>query len=170
MRNRTLFLLVMAATVLVSLQAWAHDLPQPSVDLTTRIARTTHNGLRAIKNPPSKMIDFATKQASEPEAQTAIIAARRDAAIKAKSNDATSAVKAKEKKETTLKRLAPKPAARLSRSNGPLRTGEVVDDYGVIIKPADGERKVYNRSGQALIYDPSGDQSGWTERTLPDWG
>lgn len=79
MRNRTLFLLVMAATVLVSSQAWAHDLPQPSVDLTT------HNGLRAIKNPPSKMIDFATKQASEPGAQTAISAARRDAAIKAKS-------------------------------------------------------------------------------------
>ena len=85
MRNRTLFLLVMAATVLVSSQAWAHDLPQPSVDLTTRIARTTHNGLRAIKNPSSKMMDFATKQASEPEAQTAISAARRDAAIKAKS-------------------------------------------------------------------------------------
>ena len=65
MRNRALFLFVMAATVLVSSQAWAHDLPQPSVD---------------------------------------------------------------------------------------------------------GERKVYNRSGQALVYDPSGDQSGWTERTLPDRG
>ena len=83
MRNRTLFLLVMAATVLVSSQAWAHDLPQPSVDLTTRIARTAHNGLRAIKNPPSKMIDFATKQASEPEAQTAISAARTDASTMA---------------------------------------------------------------------------------------
>lgn len=75
-----------------------------------------------------------------------------------KKDGATSTATA-DKKLQRLRERAHKPTALTSlRHIAALRSmGEVIDDNGVIIRPADGERKVYNRSGRALIYDPDGD-------------
>ncbi len=180
MRIKTKLLLVMAMALLPLSQLRAQDSPGPSVDLTTRVARATNDdGLRKIKHQPARKMDNAAVQAAKADAQTAVAQKKREAAVKAKAQEAVSATKVKDKKETAIKRLAHKPTAAMTssrRHGAPLRDGEAVDDYGVIIKPAQGERRVYNRSGQALTYDPDGDswlvteQSGQVDIVLCDNG
>lgn len=161
-----MFLLAMAMLLLLPLQARAQDSPQRSVDLTTKMARTTHDGLRKIKNQPSRKVDVVASQTDVATVQTASADKKRDAVEKAKAQAATAVSKVKDKKETAIKRMAHQPVARpsLKRGNAPRRAGEVRDDDGVIIKPAEGQRKIYNRSGMALIYDPDGDSWLLTEQ------
>ena len=168
MRKKTKLLLVMAMALLLPLpQLRAQDSTGPSVDLTTRLARVTNDaGLRKMKHQPARKVDAAV-QSAKPDVQSVVAGNKRDAAVKAKAQEALGSTKAREKKETAIKRPAHKPTAAMaySRHHGaPLRDGEVVDDNGVIIKPAQGERKVYNRSGQALVYDPDGDSWLVTEQ------
>lgn len=66
-----MFLLAMAMLLLLPLQARAQDSPQQSVDLTTRMARTTHDGLRKIKNQPSRKVDVVASQTDVATVQTA---------------------------------------------------------------------------------------------------
>lgn len=179
-RIKTKLLLVMAMALLPLSQLRAQDSPGPSVDLTTRVARATNDdGLRKIKHQPARKVDNAAVQAAKADAQTAVAQKKREAVVKAKAQEAVSSTKVKEKKETAIKRLAHKPTAAMTssrRHGAPLRDGEAVDDNGVIIKPAQGERRVYNRSGQALTYDPDGDswlvteQSGQVDVVLCDNG
>ena len=156
MGKKTMFLLAVAMLLLLPTQLRAQDSPQRPVDLTTRMARTTHDGLRKIKNQPSKTI--VAPQTDEATVQTTPADKKRDVVMKTKAQAAAAVSKVKEKKETAIKRMAHHPAVRPSlKSNcAPQRAGEVVDDDGVIIKPAEGQRKIYNRSGSALIYDPDG--------------
>ncbi len=49
MGKKTMFLLAVAMLMLLPSQVRAEDSPQQSVDLTTRMARTTHDGLRKVK-------------------------------------------------------------------------------------------------------------------------
>ncbi len=167
MGKKTLFLLAMAILLLLPLQARAQDSPQQSVDLTTRKARTTHDGLRKVKNLPSKNVDAAALQTNAATVQTSSADKKRDAALKAKAQEAAAPSKVKDNKETAVKRMAHRPTAgpSLKNNRAPRRAGEVCDDYGVIIKPAEGQRKVYNRSGNALIYDPDGDSWLLTEQS-----
>ena len=159
-----MFLLAVAMLLLLPSQVRAQDSPQQSVDLTTRMARTTHDGLRKIKNQPSKMI--VASQTDEVTVPTTTADKKRDVVVKNKAQATAAASKVKDKKETAIKRMAHHPAARtsLKAKSAPLRDGEVRDDYGVIIKPAEGQRKIYNRSGMALIYDPDGDSWLLTEQ------
>ena len=159
-----MFLLAMAMLLLLPSQVRAQDSPQQSVDLTTRMARTTHDGLRKIKNQPSKMI--VASQTDEATVPTTTADKKRDVVVKNKAQATAAASKVKDKKETAIKRMAHHPVARtsLKAKSAPLRDGEVCDDYGVIIKPAEGQRKIYNRSGMALIYDPDGDSWLLTEQ------
>jgi hypothetical protein len=158
MGKKTMFLLAMAMLLLLPSQVRAQDSPQQSVDLTTRMARTTHDGLRKIKNQPSKKIVFVAAPTSVETVQTTAADKKRDAVVKTKAQAAASVSKVKDKRETAIKKMAHHPAARtsLKSGNAPRRNGEVRDDDGVIIKPAEGQRKIYNRSGNALIYDPDG--------------
>ena len=166
MGKKTMFLLAVAMLLLWSSQARAQDSPQQPVDLTTRLANATHDGLRKVKNLPSKNVDARASQTDVATAPKAPAATKRDAVVKTKAQDAASASKVKDKKETAIKRMAHHPAAgpSLKNNRAPRRAGEVRDDYGVIIKPAEGQRKIYNRSGNALIYDPDGDSRLLTEQ------
>ena len=166
MGKKTMFLLAVAMLLLWSSQARAQDSPQQPVDLTTRLANVTHDGLRKVKNLPSKNVDARASQTDVATAPTASADKKRDAVVKTKAQDAASASKVKDKKETAIKRMAHHPAAgpSLKNNRAPRRAGEVRDDYGVIIKPAEGQRKIYNRSGNALIYDPDGDSWLLTEQ------
>ena len=165
MGKKTMFLLAMAMLLLLPSQVRAQDSPQQPVDLTTRMARTTHDGLRKIKNLPSKTI--VATQSDVATVPTTPADKKRDAVVKTKAHEATAVSKVKDKKETAIKRMAHQPAVRpsLKRQNAPQRAGEVRDDDGVIIKPAEGQRKIYNRSGNALIYDPDGDSWLLTEQS-----
>lgn len=156
MGKETLFLLAVAMLLLLPSQARAQDSPQQPVDLTTRMARATHDGLRKIKSQPSKKVDVLAAQTDAATVQTTPADKKRDVVVKTKAQEAAAASKVKDKKETAIKRMAHHPAVRTSlrSTNVPRRSGEVRDDNGVIIKPAEGQRKIYNRSGNALIYDP----------------
>ena len=173
-----MLLLAMAMLLLLPLQARAQDSPQYPVDLTTRKTRTTHDGLRKIKNLPSKKVDVAASPTDVATAQTTLADKKRDAVVKTKAQAATAMSKVKDKKETAIKKMAHQPTVNpsLRSKNAPQRAGEVVDDYGVIIKPAEGQRKIYNRSGNALIYDPDGgswlpaEQFGWVYVVFCDNG
>ena len=160
-----MFLLAMALLSLLPSHVWAQDSPQQAVNLATRMARSSHDGLRKIKNRPFKTI--AASQTDEATAQTTLADKKQDVAVKNKSQAVAAVSKVKEKKETAIKRMAHQPAVRpsLKSKNAPQRAGEVRDDYGVIIKPADGQRKIYNRSGMALMYDPDGDSWTLTEQS-----
>ncbi len=167
MGKKTLFLLAVAMLLLWPSQVRAQDSPQQSVDLTTRMARTTHDGLRKVKNLPSKKVDARASQTDEVTVPTAPADKKRDAILKTKAQEAAAMSKVNDKKETAIKRMAHQPAARtsLKGKHAPRRAGEVRDDDGVIIKPAEGQRKIYNRSGNALIYDPDGDSWLLTEQS-----
>ena len=139
-----MFLLAMAMLLLLPSQVRAQDSPQQSVDLTTRMARTTHDGLRKAKNLPSKKVDVAAAKTDVATVPTTPADKKRDAVEKAKAQAATAVSKVKDKKETAIKRMAHQPVARpsLKRGNAPRRADEVRDDDGVIIKPAEGQRKI----------------------------
>ena len=126
-----------------------------------RTARATHDGLRKIKNLPSTSVDRVTSPTDAATLPTAAAHGRRDAVLKAKAQSAAAPSKSKEKKAAAIKRMAHQPAARtgLKGKSAARRAGEVRDDNGVIIKPAEGERKIYNRWGSALIVDP--DDYSW---------
>ena len=153
-------LLAMAIAVLLSSQVRAQDYPQQPLDLSTRVAHASHDGLRKIKNQPSRKMDLGAAQSGAADVKL-------EAVKKAKAQAAPSVAKAKDKREDAVKRMAHKPIARSGkgRVGTPRRTGEVIDGDGVIIKPAMGQRKVYNRSGQALTYDPDGDSWLLTEQS-----
>ena len=175
-----MFLLAITMALMLSLQVRAQDLPQQSTDLTTRMARTSHDGLRKMKNQPTRVNDLGTLQVKETTSQTIAADKKREAVAKSKAQvaSAMSVSKVKDKKETAIKKMAHQPTVRTSlrAKNAPRRAGEVRDDDGVIIKPAEGQRKIYNRSGQALMYDPDGDswlpteQGGQVDVVLCDNG
>ena len=123
-----MFLLAMAMLLLLPSQVRAQDSPQQSVDLTTRMARTTHDGLRKIKNQPSKMIDVASQKDVATVQTTAD--KKRDVVEKTKAQEALN-----DKKETAAKKTAHQPAARPSQraKNAPQRAGAVPLANGVII-------------------------------------
>ena len=166
MGKKTLFLLVMAMLLLLPSQVRAQDSPQQHVDLTTRMANTSHDGLRKIKNQPSKKIDVVAAQTDVATVEKTAADKKREAVVKAKAQAAAAESKVKDKKAKAIKRMAHHPAVSLGlKSKGlALRGGEVLDDYGVIIKPAEGQRKIYNRSGNALMFDPDGDSWLLTEQ------
>ena len=166
MGKKTMFLLAVAMILLWPSQARAQDSPQRQVDLTTRMARTTHDGLRKIKNQPSRKVNVAASKADVATVPTTAADKKRDAAVKTKAQEAAAMSKVKDKRETASKRKAHRLAAgpSLKNNRAARRAGEVIDDYGVIIKPAEGQRKIYNRSGNALIYDPDGDSRLLTEQ------
>ena len=166
MGKKTLFLLAMAMLLLLPSQVRAQDSPQQSVDLTTRMARSTHDGLRKVKNQPSRKIDVVASQKDVATVQTTAADKKRDAVVKAKAQAAAAESKVKDKKEEAIKRMAHHPAiaANMRGKNTPRRDGEVCNEYGVIIRPAEGQRKVYNRSGMGLMYDPDGDSWLLTEQ------
>ena len=166
MGKKIVFLLAMAMALLLPSQVRAQDSPQQPVDLTTRKANATHNGLRKIKNLPSKTIDVTATETNVATVKTANADKKRDAVNKAKAQVASSASKSKDKKETAIKRMAHQPSAlpSLKRQHAPRQAGEVIDAYGVIIKPAEGQRKIYNRSGHALMHDYDADSWLLTEQ------
>ena len=109
-----MFLLAMAMLLLLPLQARAQDSPQRSVDLTTKMARTTHDGLRKIKNQPSRKVDVAASQTDVATVQTASADKKRDAVEKAKAQAATAVSKVRTKRKPPSREwpinLSPGPA------------------------------------------------------------
>jgi hypothetical protein len=106
MGKKTVFLLAMAALLLLPLQARAQDSPQHPVDLTTRMARTTHDGLRKAKNQPSKIVDVASPRTDAATMPTTPADKKRAAVVKTKAQAAHAASKVKDKRETAAKRTA----------------------------------------------------------------
>ena len=106
MGKKTVFLLAVAALLLLPLQARAQDSPQRSVDLTTRMARTTHDGLRKAKNQPSKIVDAAAQRTDAATVPTTPADKKRAAVVKTEAQAAHAASKVKDKRETAAKRTA----------------------------------------------------------------
>lgn len=154
-----MFLLVATVTLLLPIQVEADNLLSSHVDLTARKAQTHDNGLRKIKNQPTVRINHVAPPAGTATQQGPGADVKQDAIAKAKAQKVPAIAKLNEKQNKAASRLSHKPVARPSLRHGAvLRSdGEVRDADGVIIKPADGVRKVYNRSGMALNYDPDGD-------------
>ena len=117
MGKKTMFLLAVAMLLLWPSQARAQDLPQRQVDLTTKMARTTHDGLRKIKNQPSRKIDVAASKADVATVPMTAADKKRDAAVKTKAQEAAAKSKVKDKKETAIKRKAHRPATGPSLKN-----------------------------------------------------
>ena len=158
MGKKTLFLLAVAMLLLLPSQVRAQDSPQQSVDLTTRMARTTHEGLRKIKNQPSKMIDV-TSQKDVATVQTTADK-KRDVVEKTKAQEALN-----DKKETAVKKTAHQPAARPSQraKNAPQRAGAALGDYGVIITdyPYLNTFQTQDEQEAFSIIDANGDNLTW---------
>ena len=159
MGKKTLFLLAVAMLLLLPSQVRAQDSPQQHVDLTTRMANTSHDGLRKIKNQPSKKIDVVAAQTDVATVKKAAADKKREALVKTKAQATAAESKVKDKKEDAIKRMAHHPAVtnNMRAKRAPRRGGEECNEYGVIIKPAEGQRKIYNRSGMGLMYDSDGD-------------
>lgn len=158
MGKKTLFLLAVAMLLLLPSQVRAQDLPQQSVDLTTRMARNTHDGLRKIKNQPSKMIDVASQKDVATVQTTAD--KKRDVVEKTKAQDALN-----DKLETAVKKTAHQPAARpnLRAKNAPQRAGAALGDYGVIIMdyPYLNTFQTQDEQDAFTIIDANGDNATW---------
>ena len=150
-------LFVMTMAMLLSSLTKAQDSAQRLVDSTAKSGKTTQKGLRKIKTQPSKKLSLVATQDG---------AVTKQKLIADKKREAVSVLKQKEKQESVLKRQTRKPTTQktLHRQNAPRLVGEVVNDNGVIVKPAEGVRKVYRRSGQALAYDPDGESWLLTEQ------
>ncbi len=178
MSKKFMFLLVAAVTLLLPIQVEADNLLSSHVDLTARKALTHDNGLRIIQNQPTVRINHATPPAGTAAQQDPGAGMKRDAIAKVKAQKPTGDATINEKQKNDALRMAHKPVARPSLRHGAvLRSdGEVRDADGVIIKPADGVRKVYNRSGRALFFDPDSDswleteQSGTSDVVICDDG
>ena len=158
MGKKTLFLLAVAMLLLLPSQVRAQDSPQQSVDLTTRMARTTHDGLRKIKNQPSKMIDVASQKDVATVQTTAD--KKRDVVEKTKAQEALN-----DKKETAAKKTAHQPAARPSQraKNAPQRAGAALGDYGVVITdyPYLNTFQTQDEQEAFTIIDANGDNLTW---------
>ena len=158
MGKKTLFLLAVAMLLLLPSQVRAQDSPQQSVDLTTRMARTTHDGLRKIKNQPSKMIDVASQKDVATVQTTAD--KKRDVVEKTKAQEALN-----DKKETAAKKTAHQPAARPSQraKNAPQRAGAALGDYGVVITdyPYLNSFQTQDEQEAFTIIDANGDNLTW---------
>ena len=158
MGKKTLFLLAVAMLLLLPSQVRAQDSPQQSVDLTTRMARTTHDGLRKIKNQPSKMIDVASQKDVATVQTTAD--RKRDVVEKTKAQEALN-----DKKETAAKKTAHQPAARPSQraKNAPQRAGAALGDYGVVITdyPYLNTFQTQDEQEAFTIIDANGDNLTW---------
>ena len=160
MGKKTMLLLAVAVAVLLLSQARAQGSPRQPVELSARVAGGPDDGLRKIKDLPSKSVEAVTAQNGV--ARTAPVAGgdvKRAAVEKAKALAAPSVAKSREKREDAIKRKTRNgvPRPNPGRMGLPRRAGEVVDGDGVIVKPGQGQRKTYNRSGRALEYDPDGD-------------
>ncbi len=158
MGKKTLFLLAVAMLLLLPSQVRAQDSPQQSVDLTTRMARNTHDGLRKIKNQPSKMIDVASQKDVATVQTTAD--KKRDVVEKTKAQEALN-----DKLETAVKKTAHQPAARpnLRAKNAPQRAGAALGDYGVIITdyPYLNTFQTQDEQDAFTIIDANGDNFTW---------
>ena len=158
MGKKTLFLLAVAMLLLLPSQVRAQDSPQQSVDLTIRMARNTHDGLRKIKNQPSKMIDVASQKDVATVQTTAD--KKRDIVEKTKAQDAL-----KDKKETAVKKTAHQPAVRPNprAKNAPQRAGAALGDYGVIIMdyPYLNTFQTQDEQDAFTIIDANGDNVTW---------
>lgn len=159
MRKNTLFLLAVAVLLQLPLQVRAQDSPGQPVDLTTRMAATASlDGLRKIKNQPSRKIDVV---ASQRNAATA--AQKRDAVEKAKAQ-AAAVSRVKDKKETAIKKMAHRSAvmSSLRAKNAPQRAGKVLDDNGVIISfPYLNTFQTQEEQEAFTIIDVNGDGDTW---------
>ena len=158
-----MFLLVMALAMMLPSRMEAHDRATSLVDVTTRTGSSAHNGLKPIKGKSSTMIQSVIPQPGDRESQTLPEGKNRDAVMKAKGQKSTAQAKAKDKRVTSLRQVGHNPKPRPGKGDNRVvrRSGEVLDADGIIIKPADGVRKVYNRAGKSLVYDPDGDS--WIE-------
>ena len=158
MGKKTLLLLAVALLMLLPQQVGAQDWPEPPVDLTTRMARTTHDGLRKIKNQPSKMIDVASQKDVATVQTTAD--KKRDVVEKTKAQEALN-----DKKETAAKKMAHQPAARPSQraKNAPQRAGAALGDYGVVITnyPYLNSFQTQDEQEAFTIIDANGDNLTW---------
>ena len=158
MGKKTLFLLAVAMLLLLPSQVRAQNSPQQSVDLTTRMARTTHDGLRKIKNQPSKMIDVASQKDVATVQTTAD--KKRDVVEKTKAQDAMN-----DKLETAVKKTAHQPAVRPNTraKNAPQRAGAALGDYGVIIMdyPYLNTFQTQDEQEAFTIIDANGDNATW---------
>ncbi len=158
MGKKTLFLLAVAMLLLLPSQVRAQDSPQQSVDLTTRMARTTHDGLRKIKNQPSKMIDVASQKDVATVQTTAD--KKREVVEKTKAQDALN-----DKLETAVKKTAHQPAVRPNprAKNAPQRAGAALGDYGVIIMdyPYLNTFQTQDEQDAFTIIDANGDNVTW---------
>ena len=136
MGKKTLFLLAVAMLLMLSSQARAQVSPKQSVDLTTRKAKTTHDGLRMVKNLPFKKVDARAVQTDAATVQTTPADKKRDAVVKTKAQEAAAVSKVKDKKETAIKKMAHHPAVKpgLKRQGAPQRAGVVRDGYGMPIE------------------------------------
>ena len=158
MGKKTLLLLAVALLMLLPQQVGAQDWTEPPVDLTTRMARTTHDGLRKIKNQPSKMIDVASQKDVATVQTTAD--KKRDVVEKTKAQEALN-----DKKETAAKKTAHQPAARPNTraKNAPLRAGAVSLANGVIIMdyPYLNTFQTEEEQESFTILDANGDGDTW---------
>lgn len=146
-----MFLLAVAMLLLLPSQARAQDSPQRQVDLTTRMARTTHDGLRKIKNQPSRKIDVAASKTDVATVPTTPADKKRDVVLKTKAQEATAKSKVKDKKETAIKKMAPR------------RAGEVRDDDGMPIEdyPYLNTFQTQDEQEAFTIIDANGDTYTW---------
>lgn len=170
MGKKILFLLAVAMLMLMLLpsQVRAQDSPQQSVDLTTKKARTTHDGLRKVKNLPSTKVGARASQTDEAPVPTAPADKKRDAAVKTKAQEAAAMSKVKDKKETGIKRVAHQPAARTSLKNNRAarRAGEVRAGDGMTIKsiedyPYLNTFQTTDEQEAFTIIDANGDHDTW---------
>ena len=158
MGKKTLFLLAVAMLLLLPSQVRAQDSSQQSVDLTTRMARTTHDGLRKIKNQPSKKIDVVASQKDVATVQTTADK-KRDVVEKTKAQEAL-----KDKKESAIKKMGHQPAVRpnLRAKNAPQRAGAVLGDYGVIMDyPYLNTFQTQDEQEAFTVIDANGDNYTW---------
>ena len=104
MGKNNVFLLAVAMAMMLSLQMSAQDSPQQSVDLTTRMARTSQDGLRKMKNQPSRAKGIGTVQINETVVQTTAADKKRDEVAKNKAHSVVTKSKAKDKKNVNKTR------------------------------------------------------------------
>jgi hypothetical protein len=163
-----MFLLAVAMLLLLPSHARAQDSPQQPVDLTTKMARTTHDGLRKIKNQPSKKIDARASRTEEATVLTAPADKKRDAAVKTKAQAATAKSKVKDKKETAIEGMAHYPAEKtnLRNNRAARRAGEVRAYDGVMIKsiedyPYLNTFQTQDEQDAFTIIDANEDESTW---------
>ncbi len=165
MGRKTLFLLAVAMLLMLPSQARAQVSPQQSVDLTTKKAIATHDGLRMVKNLPFKKVDARAVQTDAATVQTTPADKKRDAVVKTKAQEAAAVSKVKDKKETAIKKNAHQSAVKpgLKRQGVPQRAGVVRDGYGMPIEdyPYLNTFQTVEEQEAFMIIDANDDESTW---------